>query len=61
MVITKFQEFSIGELCAVVSDDGIRDPEPVDDVREEQHRLLGVDFSSRPSLDLLGKFIYGDE
>ena len=46
-----------GELCPIVGDDGVQNPEPVDDVREEQHRLLGFDLIDRASLDPFGKLI----
>ena len=46
-----------GELCPIVGDDGVRNPEPVDDISEEQHRLLGLDSIDRTSLDPLGELI----
>jgi hypothetical protein len=35
VVIAELQEFSTGELHAIIGDDGIRNPEAVDDIREE--------------------------
>jgi hypothetical protein len=35
VVVTELQEFSTSELCAIVGDDGIRNPEAVNDIREE--------------------------
>ena len=57
VVIAKHQELATGELCPIVSDDGVRDPEYVDDIRKEQHRLLGFDLSDRTSLDPLGELV----
>ena len=57
VVIAECQEFLAGELRPVVGDDGVRNPEPVDDVREEQHRLLGFDLIDRASLDPFGELI----
>ena len=57
VVIVEHQEFLAGELCPIVGDDGVRNPEPVDDVREEQHHLLGFNLIDRASLDPLGELI----
>ena len=40
VVVAERQELVAGELCPIVSDDGVWNPEPVDDISEEQHRLL---------------------
>jgi hypothetical protein len=61
VVIAELQEFSTSELRAIVGDDGIRNPEAVDDIREEQHRLLRLDFRDEASLDPLGELVHGDE
>jgi hypothetical protein len=61
VVVTEFQEFFASELRAVVSDDGVRNPEAVDDIREEQYRLLGLDFGDGSGLDPLGELVHGDE
>ena len=57
MVVVERQELVAGELCPIVSDDGVWNPEPVDDISEEQHRLLGFDSIDRTSLDPLGELI----
>ena len=57
VVITERQELVAGELCPIVSDDGVWNPEPVDDISEEQYRLLGFDLSDRSSLDPLGELV----
>jgi hypothetical protein len=44
VIIAEPEELLAGELCAVVGDDGILDPEVVDDVCEEEHRLLRPDL-----------------
>src|SRR6185312_626332 len=55
--VAERQEFLACELGAVVGDDRIRDPEPKDDVGEEQNRLLGFDLADVSSLDPLGEFV----
>jgi hypothetical protein len=43
VVLAEVQELLPNELCAIVGDDGVRDPKAMDDVGEERHRLLGPD------------------
>jgi hypothetical protein len=43
VILAEVQELSASELGAVVGDDGVRDPEAMDDVGEERHRLFGPD------------------
>jgi hypothetical protein len=43
VVLVEVQELSASELGVVVSDDGVWDPEAMDDVGEERHRLFGPD------------------
>jgi hypothetical protein len=43
----ELQEFSASDLGPVVDDDGVRDPEPVDDVGEERHGLLRSEIRDR--------------
>jgi hypothetical protein len=43
VVLTEVQELLPSELRAIVGDDGVRDPEAMDDVGEECHCLLGPD------------------
>ena len=57
VVIAERQELVVGELCPIVSDDGVWNPEPVDDISEDQHRLLGFDLIDRTSIDPLGELI----
>ena len=57
VVIAEHQEFVAGELRPIVDDDGVRNPEPMDDVSEEQHRLFRLDSIDRTSLDPLGELI----
>ena len=59
--IAESEELLSGELYAVVHDDGVRDPKAMDDVKEEQHGLLGLDRGDRSSLYPLCKLIYGDK
>ena len=57
VVVIERQELVTVELCPVVGDDGFRNLEPVDDVREEQHRLFGFDSGNRTSLDPFGELV----
>ena len=57
VVIAECQELVAGELHPIVSDDGVQNPEPMDDISEEQHCLLGFDLIDRTSLDPFGEFI----
>jgi hypothetical protein len=43
VVLAEVQELSASELGAVVGDDGVRDPEAMDDFGEERYRLFGPD------------------
>jgi hypothetical protein len=45
VVLAEVQELLGSELGAIVGDDGVWDPEAMDDVGEERHRLLGLDSS----------------
>jgi len=44
MPIAEVQELFAGELSAVVGDDDVGNPKPVDDVGEEKDGLLGADI-----------------
>ena len=59
--IIESKELIFGELCAIVRDDGVWDSKAMDDVKEEQHGLLGLDRGDRPSLYPLCKLVYGDK
>ena len=48
--IAELEEFLPGELCAIVRDDGVHNSKTMDDVKEEQHGLLGLDRRNRSSL-----------
>ena len=53
MLIAEVQELFAGELGAVVGDDDIGDPKPMDDVGEEKDGLLGADVGDgRASIHL---------
>jgi hypothetical protein len=43
VILAEAQELSASELGAIVGDDGVWDPEAMDDVGEERHRLFGPD------------------
>ena len=59
--IVESKELLSDELCAVVCDNGVRDYKVMDDVKEEQHGLLGLDCGDRSSLYPLCKLVYGDK
>jgi hypothetical protein len=61
VILAEVQELSAGELGAIVGDDGFHDPETMDDVGEECHRLFGPDAVQGLDLDPLGEFIDGDQ
>jgi hypothetical protein len=60
MFVAELQELSVGKLGPIVGDDGIRYPEPVDDVGEERYGLLCPEVSDRAHLDPFGGLIYDD-
>ena len=57
VVVVERQESMTGELCSIIGDDGVWNPEHVDNISEEQYRLLGFDLSDRSSLDPLGELV----
>ena len=59
--ILELEELIFGELRAVVHNDGVQDSKTMDDVKEEQHGLLGFDHGDRTSLYPLCKLVYGDK
>jgi len=59
MPVVEVQELFAGELGAVVGDDDIGDPKPVDDVGEEKDGLLRADVGDGSSLDPFGEFVDG--
>jgi hypothetical protein len=61
VVVAEVQELFSGELRAIVGDDGVWDPESMDDVGEERHRLLGPNVGQGSDLDPLGEFVDGDQ
>ena len=61
MFIAKSEEFLASELHAAIHDDGVWDSKAMDDVKEEQHGLLGLDHGDRPSFYPLCKLVYGDK
>jgi hypothetical protein len=43
VIVAKFKELFIDELRAIVGDDGVWDPEAMNNIGEEEHRLLRLD------------------
>ena len=61
VVIVELKEFLPLELCTIVGYDGVWDPELLDDVREEQHGLLGFDHGDWLSLYPLRELVHSDK
>jgi len=61
MLIAEVQELFAGERNAVVGDDDVGNPKPVDDVGEKKDGLLGADVGDGSSLDLFGEFVDGHQ
>ena len=59
--IVELEELLPGELCAILRDNGVRDSKAMDDVKEEQHGLLGLDCGDQSSLYPLCKLVYDDK
>ena len=59
--IVELEELFLGELHAIVSDNGVWDYKAIDDVKEEQHGLLGLDRRDQPSFYPLYKLVFGDK
>ena len=59
--IAESEELLSDELRAVVRDDRVWDPKAMDDVKEEQHGLLGFDHRDWSSFYPLCKLVYGDK
>jgi hypothetical protein len=61
VVDTETQELLPRELRTVVHDDGVGDPEAMNDIHEEHYRLLRFDAGERSNLDPFGEFVDGDQ
>ena len=48
--IVELKELPLDELHAILCDNGVRDSKAMDDVKEEQHGLLGLDRGDWSSL-----------
>jgi hypothetical protein len=57
-VIVEVHEFLPRELGPVVGDDAVRDPEAVDDVEEELHRIVRAGLGDQLYLDPLGELVH---
>jgi hypothetical protein len=53
VIVAEVKELFISELCTVVGDDGVWDPEVMDNIGKEEHHLLRLDLSDWPSLNPL--------
>jgi len=61
MMVTEVQELFARELGAVVGDDNVGYPKPVDDVGEEKDSLLEADFRDGSSFDPFREFVDGHQ
>ena len=59
--IIELEELLPDELRVIVHDNGVWYSKAVDDIKEEQHGLLGLDCRERSGLYPLGKLVYGDK
>jgi len=59
MPVTEVHELFAGELGAIVGDDDVGCPKPVDNVGEEKDGLFGADVCYSSSLDPFGEFVDG--
>ena len=59
--IIESEELLFGELRAIVRDNDVRDSKVMDDVKEEQYGLLGLDHGDQSSLYPLCKLVYSDK
>jgi hypothetical protein len=55
--VGEVQEFSQGELRAIVCDDGVRHPKSMDNICEEHRGLFGLDFYDGVDFDPLREFV----
>ena len=56
--ITEVQELLPSEVSPIVSDDAVRNAEPVDDVEEEFDRLFRANVGDGLRLNPLGEFVH---
>jgi hypothetical protein len=59
--IVEPKEFLPCELRVVVSDGGVRNPKPMDNVVKEEHGLFGFNLSDRPCFYPLRELVNGDK
>ena len=59
--VAELQELSPGELYAVIGDYGVRYSKSVDDIREKQHCLFGLDSCDGSDLNPLGELVDCDK
>jgi hypothetical protein len=61
VVAAEVQELIYYKLGVVICDNGVGDPEAMDDVSKEHHCLLGPDVGEGPDLDPFGELANGDQ
>jgi hypothetical protein len=53
VIIAEIQKLFAGELCTVVGDNGVWDPEAMNNISKKEHRLFRFNSCDRPSLNPL--------
>jgi hypothetical protein len=61
VIIVEIQELFAGELCNIVGNNGVWDPEAMNNINKEEHRLLRFNSRDRPSLNPLQELVDGDK
>jgi hypothetical protein len=61
VIIVEIKKLFASELRAVVGDDGVYDPEAMDNISKEEHRLLRFNLRNWPSLNPLLEFVDGEQ
>jgi len=61
MSVAEVEELFSSELRAIVGDDVVGYPEPVDYVGEEEDSMLGADVCDGSSLDPFGELVDGNQ
>jgi hypothetical protein len=61
VIVAEIKELFTGVLCAVVGDDGVWDPEVMNNIGKEGHRLLRLDSCDWSSLNPLRELVNGNK
>jgi hypothetical protein len=61
VIIEEIEKLFTNESYTIVGNNGVWDPEAMDNICKEEHRLLKLDSCDWPSLDPLQKLVDGDK